>query len=183
MIWARQDFRLAIVFAASLALVGCTIELEPSYDEKLVNEVDELAKGTEVLIVSVQTEPAAYMKREKLYPELTARSSAIVLFASARPAPSGLATGIFNNVLHTSNLPSIIASERRPGGEVTTDDRYAVATVGFMEDYQRVLKKLWEEDKRPGSARPSKTEFNILLLRDIMSDALFYERVVLDRGR
>lgn len=142
--------RFASIVLAALLLAGCTVQLEPGYDARIVKEVETLTLETETFFASiVDGIPAAgYQEREKTYVALAGRAGAIKVYAEARPAPSGRLVDFFQNLIVIPASPKITAAvggERETGAPV--GDRYANATGGYMEDYIRNLQKLAKKDR------------------------------------
>ena len=216
---------LALALFAIVPLAGCTVALEPAFDERIVAELEELSTGTTELFAAPPPRfpLTGYPDRVEKYAALAAKAELVRLLAESRPEPSGRVANFFRGLT--------APSEPDPDGE---EDRYAQATVGYMEDYRRNLDRLAERDREkfeelseeaasfeaeerghlqavqsyadayadwlrgagprpePLRARPEAPEAALSenfvdrryeLLKDILRDALVYEREILDRSR
>lgn len=129
---------LAVVLIAIVPLVGCTVALEPAFDERIVAELEELSTGTTELFAAPPPRfpLTGYPDRVEKYAALAAKAELVRLLAESRPEPSGRVANFFRGLT--------APSEPDPDSE---EDRYAQATVGYMEDYRRNLDRLAERDR------------------------------------
>jgi hypothetical protein len=228
--------KLPLAVFAAIILSSCALQLEPSYDARIVKEIETLTLDTQTFFASITNGiPAAgFSEREKAYAALAGRAAAIKIYAEARPAPSGRLVGFFQNLISVPPPPSLSAAaggDRSSGSP--SEDRYENATAGYMEDYLRNLKRLADKDKenaatvgdlsrfeaaqagyrdalaayqkaysewvsgrglKPADIGPAPTPplgkvseryvgLRQIVLNDILHDALFYERDILNRKR
>jgi tetratricopeptide (TPR) repeat protein len=239
----RSLSRLHVFFLfllTTFALASCTVQLEPAYNEKIVEELETLTMETEALFAQITDGVPAtgYEKRENTYAALATRAATIKLYAESRPAPSGKIADFFSNLFAPATPPGIgepaaTAEDDRKTGSIE-EDRYANATAGYMEDYLRNLKRLADRDRKnvesilgslgsfeaaqkayqaaleqytkayadwvtgrgpkpsalqpepvapTGSVSANFVERRRIVMEDILRDALFYERDVLNRNR
>ncbi len=150
--------RVICVTSTLLILSGCTVQLEPSYDARIVKEIEILTLETQTFFAQYSDGiPATgYAEREKVYAGLAGRAAAIKIYAEGRPVPSGRVTSFFQNLITPPAPPRLSGSanaDRTTG--VPEGNRYENATSGYMEDYLRNLKRLVDRDRQKTTTLPN----------------------------
>jgi hypothetical protein len=138
-----------------LAIVSCARFVEPPQDLRILVGLERLAADTDALFASLPE--SAQTERLGRYDALAAQSAALVALAEARTA----------------------AMVRRPTGD------YADATAGFLADYDRNLARLAEADAGTDDygPPPGLVALRRAAMNDALTDALIYERDILNRAR
>jgi hypothetical protein len=136
-----------------LAIVSCVRFVEPPQDLRILAGLERLAADTDALFATL---PDNGSERHGRYAALAAQSAAITALADARMA----------------------AMVRQPTGD------YANATAGFLADYDRSLALLAEADGGTdgGGAAPGIVALRRAAMNDALTDALIYERDILNRA-
>jgi hypothetical protein len=152
-----RSTRLTILFVSLFALVlaACSHLVEPPQDMRLVIGLEHLAAGTEELAEErAEVSPA---EREAAYAALDASAQHLVSLAEARAAAMAV----------TAEAAA-----------------YGIATAGFLTDFRRNLALLAARDAAAGTygLLPGYVALRLAAMRDALGDALYYERVVLDRS-
>jgi hypothetical protein len=152
-----RNTRLTILFVSLFALVlaACSHLVEPPQDMRLVIGLEHLAADTEQL--ARERAEASPAERGTAYAALDASAERLVSMAQARADAMA----------------------------VTPEaDAYGIATAGFLADFRRNLTLLAEGDAAAGSygLLPAYVALRFAAMQDALSDALYYERVVLDRS-
>lgn len=152
-----RSTRLTILFVSLFALVlaACSHLVEPPQDMRLVIGLEHLAAGTEQL--AQERAEASPAEREAAYAALDASARHLVSLSAARA--------------------DAMAINPEAGA-------YDIATAGFLADFRRNLALLAARDAAAGSygLLPGYVALRFAAMRDALSDALYYERVVLDRS-
>lgn len=137
-----------------LAIVSCVRLAEPPQDLRIIAGLERLAAQTDALFATLPDSTQA--ERAVLYEALAAQSGTVSALAVSRTT----------------------AMVRRPTGD------YADATAGFLADFDRNLARLVEADAALDDYGPPP---GIVALRraamnDALTDALIYERDILNRA-
>ena len=153
----ERSARLPVLFVPFMALIlaACSHFVEPPQDMRLVIGLERLAARTEK--VARQRADATPAQREAAYAALDAAAENVTSLAEARA--------------------DAMAVPSQPNA-------YGIATAGFLADFRRNLTLLAERDASAGSygLLPEFVALRSAAMRDALSDALYYERVVLDRS-
>jgi hypothetical protein len=144
-----------LLFVLALVGVSCTRMIEPPQDARLVAGLETLAAETDAFAAAFPSRAAG--ERQATYAALDDAAAALIGWAEAR------------------NQALAIDAERQA---------YAVATAGFLEDFRRNLALLAARDAEAGryGLLQSYVALRFAAMRDALDDALYYERVVLDRS-
>ena len=133
-IYPFQLFKLAVL---SLFFVSCAVQLAPSYDDQLIDGLNQLNEKSNVYFESMSGDISTkkYEKFEAKYDDLIGKTQALITQSSARPVPDNKLVKKINKTLEKSGKPIWDPNNNLPS---------TVALEGILGEYKK-LKALHED--------------------------------------
>jgi hypothetical protein len=159
--------RAFIAVLLALAVVGCTVQLAPNYEEPIVQGLNDfnVAIQAHMAAAAKGTQPGLTADQQKAYDDLEGRGRALIMLIKARPEPKPAFLRWFGWQL-SDDIPA--------SGNTSYIDFLDVPTDDQIERILEQLVTMEDEDRRQGLARGQyKLYANAIDL--FMRNALTYE--------